>query len=109
MSNVHKKKLEAKISIFDLLTNVAVGFLVSIISLIADFLIRGFDKNKISYIIIAASVVIIISFFTIVISKYKKGSAKVSTLKMKIKEAYLNAINESILNPDKPGGASNVK
>ena len=109
MSNTHEKKVEVKISIFDILTNVAVGFLVSIIGLLADFLISGFDKNKISYIIIAASLVITISFFIIVISKFKKGSVKVSTLKMKIKEAYLNAINESILNPDKPEGASNGK
>lgn len=94
-----KAKSNKKSTSITYIIELITSFIAVIVGVLGNLLTVGIKEGKTSYIFIIISVVIVLSLFTVVISKYKKGPSKLAVIKMKVLDSYLNALEKSPLNP----------
>jgi len=90
-----KNRIKKKTSFLDLAATIVLGMLLSLIANLA-----ASSQLMNSNILIAFGSLIVLVVITVVITTIlKRGSSKVAILKDSLKEAYINAIDHSSLNP----------
>lgn len=98
MAEKQKRKV---ISIIHVWTNILAAIISIIAGVISNMAVFGIKEGKLIYLAIVVAFVAVLITFTQIIKGSQRESSKVVKLKYVLEEAYCNALDNSILNPER--------